>query len=339
MLIPLEGLVVTVTTSSQGGSLRLGECLPFQVTPVPPCGGRRAHTVVVMDNRAQVREFLVSRRERISPAQAGLPAYGGGNRRVKGLRREEVALLAGVSIDYYVRMERGNLAGASDAVLDGIAGALQLDEAERAHLFDLARAAQPTPPRKRRAKTSGVTDGIQQILDAITDAPAWIRNARHDILAVNRMARALYAPLLVDPRRPANTARFIYLDPAARGFFTDWERAADDIAAMLRSEAGHNPHDKQLIELIGELSTRSEDFRSRWAAHNVRFHRTGHKRLHHPVVGPLDLDFEAMEFPAHPGLTLVVYSAAAATSAADNLKLLASWAATAEQTGDLPTYA
>jgi transcriptional regulator with XRE-family HTH domain len=292
-----------------------------------------------MDNRAQVREFLVSRRERISPAQAGLPAYGGGNRRVKGLRREEVALLAGVSIDYYVRMERGNLAGASDAVLDGIAGALQLDEAERAHLFDLARAAQPTPPRKQRTKTPGVTGGIQQVVDAIADAPAWIRNARHDILAANRMARALYAPLLADPRRPANTARFIYLDPAAHDFFTDWERAADDIAAMLRSEAGHNPHDKQLIELIGELSTRSEEFRTRWAAHNVRFHRTGHKRLHHPVVGTLDLDFEAMEFPAHPGLTLVVYTAAAATSAADNLKLLASWAATAEKTGDLPTYA
>jgi transcriptional regulator with XRE-family HTH domain len=136
-----------------------------------------------MDNRAQVREFLISRRERISPAQAGLPAYGGANRRVKGLRREEVALLAGMSIDYYVRMERGNLAGASDAVLDGIATALQLDEPERAHLFDLARAAQPALPRHRRAKTSGVTDVIQQILDAITEAPAWVRNARHDMLA------------------------------------------------------------------------------------------------------------------------------------------------------------
>jgi transcriptional regulator with XRE-family HTH domain len=291
-----------------------------------------------MDNRAQIREFLISRRERISPAQAGLPAYGG-NRRVKGLRREEVSLLAGVSIDYYVRMERGNLAGASDAVLDGIANALQFDEAERTHLFDLARAAQPSPPRQRRTKTSGVTGGIQQILDAITDAPAWVRNARHDMLAANRMARALYAPLFADPRRPVNNARFIYLNPAARDFFTDWERSADDIAAMLRSEAGRNPRDKQLIELIGELSTRSEDFRARWAAHNVRFHRTGHKRLHHPVVGPLDLDFEAMEFPAHPGLTLLVYTAAAGSPAADNLKLLASWAATADQTGDLPTYA
>jgi len=291
-----------------------------------------------MDNQAQVREFLLSRRERVSPAQAGLPAYGG-HRRVKGLRREEVALLAGVSIDYYVRMERGNLAGASDAVLDGIARALQLDEAERAHLSDLARAAQPAPPRQRRTKTSGITVGVQQVLDAITDAPAWVRNARHDMLAANRMARALYAPLLADPRRPANNARFVYLDPAARDFFADWERSADDIAAMLRSEAGRNPRDKQLIELIGELSTRSEDFRTRWAAHNVRFHQTGHKRFRHPVVGTLDLDFEAMELPAHPGLTLLVYTAAAATPAADNLKLLASWAATAEQTGDLPTHA
>lgn len=289
-----------------------------------------------MDNRAQVREFLISRRERITPAQAGLPVYGGGNRRVKGLRREEVALLAGVSIDYYVRMERGNLAGASDAVLDGIASALQLDEAERAHLYDLARAAQPAPPRHRRTKTSGVTDVIQQILDAVTDAPAWVRNARHDMLAANRLARALYAPVLVDPRRPANNARFVYLNPAAREFFADWERAADDIAAMLRSEAGSNPHDKQLVELIGELSTRSEQFRARWAAHNVRFHRTGHKRINHPVVGSLDLDFEAMEFPAHPGLTLLTYTAAAGTPTADSLKMLASWAVTAEQAGDLP---
>lgn len=292
-----------------------------------------------MDNRAQVREFLISRRERISPAQAGLPAYGGSNRRVKGLRREEVALLAGVSIDYYVRMERGNLTGASEAVLDGIASALQLDDAERAHLFDLARAAQPAPPRQRRRKTSGVTDGIQQILDATTEAPAWVRNARHDMLAANLLARALYAPVLADPRRPANNARFVYLDPAAREFFADWERAADDIAAMLRSEAGRNPHDKQLVELIGELSTRSEEFRSRWAAHNVRFHRTGRKCIHHPVVGTLDLNFEAMEFPAHPGLTLLAYTAAAGTPTADSLKMLASWAATAEQAGDLPAYA
>jgi len=291
-----------------------------------------------MDNREQVREFLASRRARITPVQAGLPAYGG-NRRVKGLRREEVALLAGVSIDYYIRMERGTLTGASDAVLEGVASALQLDEAERAHLFDLARAAQPARPRQRPGRKPGVTDGIQQILDAITDAPAWVRNARHDMLAANRLARALYAPVLADARRPANNARFVYLDPAAREFYADWDRAADDIAAMLRSEAGSNPHDKQLIELIGELSTSSEVFRARWAAHNVRFHRTGHKRIRHPVVGVLELDFEAMEFPAHPGLTLLVYTAATGTPTADSLKLLASWAVTAEKTGELPAHA
>ena len=289
------------------------------------------------DVKAEVREFLTSRRAKLSPAAAGLPQAG--QRRVPGLRRGEVAALAGISIEYYAKLERGAIAGASASVLEALARALQLDDTERAHLFDLARAAQSVPPRQRRTKTSGVTDGIQQVLDAITDAPAWVRNARHDMLAANRMARALYAQLLADPRRPANNARFVYLDPAARDFFADWERSADDIAAMLRSEAGRNPRDKQLIELIGELSTRSEDFRTRWAAHNVRFHQTGHKRFRHPVVGTLDLNFEAIEFPAHPGLTMVVYTAAAATPAADNLKLLASWAATAEQTGDLPTYA
>ena len=289
------------------------------------------------DHRGQVRDFLISRRERLTPDEAGLPAYGG-NRRVKGLRREEVALLAGVSVDYYVRMERGNLGGASESVLDSLARALQLDEAEREHLFDLARAAAPSPTR-RRAKQAGVTASIQQILDAVTAAPAWVRNARHDILAMNDMARALYAPVLADPRRPGNTARFIYLDPASRDFFVDWDRAADDIAAMLRSEAGRNPHDKQLVELIGELSTRSEIFRTRWAAHNVKFHRTGFKRLRHPVVGELEMDFEAMELPAHPGLTMLVYTAAVNTPTAEKFALLASWAATAEHSGDLPAVA
>lgn len=280
-----------------------------------------------MDNRAQVSDFLRSRRERITPDQAGLPAYGG-NRRVKGLRREEVALLAGVSIDYYVRMERANLSGVSESVLDGVATALQLDEAERGHLFDLARTAQPAPVRRRTGRPAGITAGIQQVLDAIPTAPAWVRNARHDMLAANAMARALYVPVLADPRRPANNARFIYLDPAAHEFYVDWERAADDIAAMLRSEAGRNPYDKKLTDLIGELSTRSSDFRTRWAAHNVRFHRTGKKRLHHPAVGALDLDFEAMEFPSHQGLTLLVYTAPAGTPTADALELLGAWSVT-----------
>ncbi|WP_120522643.1 helix-turn-helix transcriptional regulator [Arthrobacter celericrescens] len=282
-----------------------------------------------MDHRSEIREFLSSRRARITPEKAGLPAYGG-NRRVQGLRREEVALLAGVSIDYYVRMERGNLGGVSESVLNAVARALQLDEAEQTHLFDLAKRATPAPSRQRHAAPKQVSASMQQLLDAITEAPAWIRNARYDHLASNSMARALYAPMMNGPEQPANSARFLYLDPAAKEFFVDWDRAADDVAAMLRSEAGRNPYDKALSELIGELSTRSEVFRQRWAKHNVRFHRTGFKRFHHPVVGDLEMNFEAMEFPSEPGLTLLVYTAAAGTPTADALKLLGSWAKTQE---------
>jgi transcriptional regulator with XRE-family HTH domain len=286
-----------------------------------------------IDHRNEVREFLSSRRARLTPAQAGLPAYGG-NRRVAGLRREEVALLAGVSIDYYVRMERGNLSGASDSVLDAVARALQLNEAEREHLFALARAAGPRPRRPRAAATT-VRPAVQQVLDAISDAPAWVRNGRHDILAMNRLGRALYAPVLADPRRPANTTRFVYLDPAAREFFVDWERIANDAAAMLHLEAGRTPHDPELIQLVGELCTQSELFRQRWASHDVQFHRSGHKRLRHPIVGRLDLDFESMELPSEPGLVLNVYTAPVGSPAADALQLLASWAAS-QQPSDEP---
>ncbi|WP_211255730.1 helix-turn-helix domain-containing protein [Actinocatenispora sera] len=283
--------------------------------------------------RAQVRDFLISRRERITPQQAGLPAYGG-RRRVKGLRREEVALLAGVSVDYYVRMERGNLTGASDSVLDGVANALQLDEAEREHLFALARAAGPATNRRRRPAATTVRPVIRQVLDAITDAPAWVRNSRHDILAMNPMARALYSPVLASPvagakgNRPANTTRFAFLDPAAREYFVDHDRIAEDAAAALRLEAGHNPHDRALITLIGELSTQSELFRRHWASQNVKFHRSGRKRLRHPVVGRLDLNFESMPLASEPELRLNIYTADPNTPTADNLKLLATWAAT-----------
>ena len=283
-----------------------------------------------MSVRDDEKEFLSSRRARITPEQAGLPAYGG-NRRVPGLRREEVAILAGVSVDYYVRMERGNLSGVSDSVLGAIATALQLDEAEREHLFDLAhRFTEPVPARKKSA-SQGIRPVVQQVLDAITDNPAWVRNARHDLLAMNRLARALYAPVLADPRRPANTARFVFLDPLAQEFFHDWNRAADDIAAMLRSEAGRNPHDRALTDLIGELTTRSPEFTKRWAAHDVRFHRTGHKRIHHPVVGDLDLNFEAMNLSSDPNLTMLIYTAEPGSATADALKLLASWEATQDQ--------
>jgi hypothetical protein len=214
-------------------------------------------------------------------------------------------------------------------VLDALANALQLDEAEREHLFALARTA-GTSPRRRRTTPTNVRRAVQQVLDAITDAPSWVRNGRHDIVAMNRLGRALYAPVLADPHRPANTTRFIYLDPAAPEFFVDWERVAGDAAAMLRLEVGRNPHDPALITLIGELSTHSEIFRQRWASHDVQFHRSGRKRLRHPVVGPLDLNFESMELPSEPGLFLNVYTAAPDSPTADALAMLASWAATQE---------
>jgi transcriptional regulator with XRE-family HTH domain len=242
---------------------------------------------VVVDNRNQIRQFLTSRRAKITPERAGLATYGS-HRRVAGLRREEVALLAGVSVDYYTRLERGNLGGVSEAVLDALARALQLDEAERGHLFDLARAATTSAPTRRRPAPQRVRPGIQRILDAM-DVPADVRNGRGDILATNRLGSALYSELYLDPVRPANVARFVFLSPRAQEFFPDWESTANDLVASLRTAAGRNPHDRGLQDLVGELSTRSQEFRSRWAAHNVRRHQTGRKRLHHPVVGDLEL--------------------------------------------------
>jgi len=289
-----------------------------------------------MDTGHEIRDFLTSRRSRITPEQAGLPAYGG-NRRVAGLRREEVALLAGVSIDYYTRLERGRAHGASESVLEGIARALQLDEAERAHLFDLARAAAPAAPRSpRRPAPQQVRPSVRRILDSMTTTPAYVRNARLDILAANRLGAALFAPVLTGPAQPANNARFLFLDPAAREFYPDWERQAQDVVAMLRTESGQNPYDKALSNLIGELSTRSDHFRTWWAAHNVRFHRTGVKRLHHPVVGDLTLTFEALDLAADTGLRISAYSAEPGTPSDDALKLLATWAATLDQAGQSP---
>ena len=281
-----------------------------------------------MDHRAEIRDFLRTRRAKISPEQANLSAYGG-HRRVPGLRREEVAMIAGVSVDYYARLERGNLSGVSDEVLGSIARALQLDEAETAHLFDLARAARATTsPRRRAAAAQHVRPSVQRLLDSWNGVPAWVRNERMDILGTNELGRALYSEVFADPVRPANNARFVFLDQRSHDFYPDWEQGANDIVAILRSYAGRNPGDRSLMELIGELSTRSEPFRTKWANHNVRFHRTGVKRLHHPVVGDLELAYEAMELPADPGLTMFAYTAEPASPSEERLKLLASWAAT-----------
>jgi transcriptional regulator with XRE-family HTH domain len=278
-----------------------------------------------------VRKFLTSRRARITPEEAGLPLYGG-NRRVTGLRREEVAMLAGMSVDYYVRLERGNLSGASDSVIEALARALKLDDAETAHLFDLARAATSSPRMRRKRSPQTVRPSVQRVIDAITTAPAWVRNDRGDVLAANELGQALYLDLMAEQTTPPNSARFTFLNPKAQEFFADWERSADDIVAVLRSTAGKNPYDKDLTDLIGELSTRSEEFRTRWARHDVKYHRTGRKRLHHPIVGDLDLSFEALELPGDPGLRINVYTADPGTPSEDALKVLASWAATQRET-------
>lgn len=277
--------------------------------------------------RTEIREFLVSRRSRITPEMAGLPASGN-HRRVKGLRREEVALLAGVSVDYYVRMERGALLGTSEGVLDALASALQLDNAERAHLFHLARRSGTPTSRRRHVPKATVRPALRQVLDAITDAPAWIRNGRHDVLAMNQLGRALYSPVLADPRRPSNTARFLYSNPdVARTFFVDYDHVTRNAAAMLRMEAGRDPHNEQLLALIDELSASSELFRTQWGSGDVRLHGYGSKRVNHPVVGRLDLDFESMDLSTDYGLQLNVYTAPAQGPTAGNLSLLASWAA------------
>jgi transcriptional regulator with XRE-family HTH domain len=289
-----------------------------------------------MDNRDEVKAFLSSRRAKITPEQAGLVSYSR-NRRVPGLRRSEVADMAGVSVEYYSQLERGNLAGVSENVLDALARALHLDEAERAHLLDLARTAGPARRARRQPAAHHVRPSVARILDGMTEVPAFVQNGRLDVLATNPLAQALFAPVLADPTRPANFARFTFLDPHAQMFWGDWDRVAGDTVAMLRTEAGRDPYDKDLTDLVGELSTRSDAFRVRWAAHDVRLHRTGHKHIRHPVVGELHLSYELMDLPADPGLAVVAFSAEAETPSDDALRLLASWAATQHPVDAQPT--
>jgi transcriptional regulator with XRE-family HTH domain len=289
-----------------------------------------------MDRRSEIRDFLTTRRARITPERAGLtPSPLAGARRVPGLRREEVARLAGVSVPYYTRLERGDARGATDAVLDAIAGALQLDDAERAHLFDLVRAAnastaQARTPRHPARRT--LRPELWNMLEAMTGVPAYIRNARLDLLAGNTLGRALFAPVFDSPARPANSARFTFLDPAAPEFYPDWDAVADQNVATLRAEVGRNPHDKALSDLIGELSTRGDTFDRRWARHEVRRHRAGTKRITHPLVGDMAVNYETMQLTADDGLNLIVCGVAPGSRDADALDLLASWHTTATAT-------
>ena len=297
-----------------------------------------------MDHRRDVRDFLTSRRARLTPEQAGLARHGD-RRRVKGLRREEVALLAGVSVDYYARLERGSLAGVSESVLEALARALQLDDAERQHLHDLAHNTEPTPSRPRgRPKPAAMPrPAVLAILAGMTGVPAYVRNAQLDILAANDLCRSLWGGELDQKNLPLNLARYVFLEPHSRGFFLDWDTVADDLAGALRVEAGRDPRNRSLSDLIGELSTRSEEFAIRWARQNVRLHRTARKRLHNRVVGDIELTGDALELVGD-GLILIAYTAEPGSQAADQLSLLATWQATQNQnairaTENLPSAA
>jgi transcriptional regulator with XRE-family HTH domain len=292
-----------------------------------------------MGSRDDIREFLTTRRARLTPAQAGLPQFGG-RRRVPGLRREEVALLAGMSTEYYVRLERGNASGVSESIMDGISRALHLDAAEQSHLRDLVRTANEGASTRRQRKSTRqqqVRPGMQQTIDAMTTVPVIVQNGRLDIVAANNLGAALFAPLLETPDRSGNFARFLFLHPLAVDYYRDWSDAAEQIVALLRSEAGRAPYDRALTDLIGELCTRSVAFRELWAAHDVRIHDTGIKRVHHPIVGDLDLTYEALDVTSTRGLQLIAFTPRPGSPSDDGLQLLANWAATSgEAIASLP---
>jgi transcriptional regulator with XRE-family HTH domain len=283
------------------------------------------------DNRADIRDFLASRRAKIQPEQVGLPA--GGRRRVPGLRREEVAVLAGVSPEWYTRLEKGNISGVSEDVLKAVGRALHLNDEERLYLSELARAAQPNQRSSSRRKEVEVARPMQWLLDSMSMSAAFIRNGRLDVMATNALARALHAPMfssdttLVHGR--ANFARFHFLDPAAREFFIDWDAGAAATAALLRVEAGREPNDRKLRELVGELSTLSQDFRTLWGSHDIRFRHEGTKRLRHPVIGDMELTYQSLSLPTLSTAVheLNAYTAEPGTPHEEHLKLLSSWAA------------
>jgi transcriptional regulator with XRE-family HTH domain len=291
-----------------------------------------------MDVRNEIREFLLTRRARLTPEQAGLPDFGG-RRRVAGLRREEVALIAGISAEYYVRLERGNATGVSEAVLDGISRALQLDDTEHAHLCGLVRAANAGSAarmRRRPARTQHVPSGVRQVIDAMNDVAVIVQNGRLDVVAANRLGAALYSEMFDETQRTPNFARFVFLDPRASAFYLDWDGAAHQTVALLRSEAGRAPHDRALSNLVGELSTGSDTFRTLWASHNVREHRSGTKGIHHPLVGDLEVSFEGMQIASAPGLLMLAYTASPGSPSHEKLQLLANWTATGQQTSASP---
>lgn len=285
-----------------------------------------------MDSQAEISSFLTSRRARLSPEQAGVPLYSG-SRRVPGLRREEVAHLAGVSADYYARLERGKVSGASREVLEAIARALQLDEDEREHLFDLVRITRRRPARRKGAERTTVRPGIQAVLDAI-EVPALVQNARLDRLAFNRIGRALHSLPSDGSGDRYNYAEWLFLDPRAPRFHRDYADAAHNVVALLHAATARDPYDRELVEVIGTLSTRSEEFRTMWASHDVFRYRAGAKQLTHTDVGDLEFGYESFELSSDPGLVMLVYTVEPGSPTAEAMRILASWKAAAEPAVD-----
>ena len=267
----------------------------------------------------------MSRRARVKPSDVGMGGYDP-RRRVTGLRREEVASLAAVSIDYYVRLERGNLKGVSEGILEAVGRALRLTPDERRHLFNLARLANSPHNGHRTQHSQNVRPPVQMLLNSFA-GPAWVRNDRMDLLTANQLGTALYAPIFEGAIAAPNKARFVFLDPTAREFYPDWFEVAQSNVAVLRAAAGRNPYDKQLSDLIGELSTRSDEFRSLWADHDVLTYQTGAAKISHPVVGDVDLFWEALDLVADNGLTIIAYGAEPGSVSAERLQLLAAWTA------------
>ncbi len=266
----------------------------------------------------------MTRRAKVTPEQAGLPP-GGGKRRVDGLRREEVAVLAGVSTEYYAQIERGDIARASEEILHAIATALQLDEVERQHLLDLSRAA---GPRSRRPAPAGkIHANVRQLMDAMPGLPASIHNGRLDLLATNSLGRALYSEIYNRHRGTGlpNLARYVFLDEHSHETFPEWNAVAEDTVATLQAESARTPRAKAFVELIGQLSTASLEFRTMWATRNVSVHRRGKKRIQHPVVGEIVLNYESLELPGAAGLQMVTFLPEPGSPAEDALRLLGSW--------------
>lgn len=291
-------------------------------TAKPSISGVEDGMDLTMDRARELAEFLRSRRNRLRPEQVGLGPRTG-DRRVGGLRREEVAHLAGISVAYYTKLERGRVNGVSGSVMRGLVRALRLDDAERVYLAALLSVAGPQAWPESTTPKAAVAARLQRVLDAMPAIPAYIRNDRFEIVAANRFGEALYQPQFANPERPVNTARFLFGDHAARTFFPDWDEIADQAVSYLRASIALAPDDNDLNELIAELAAESSDFHNKWADHNVRFHQDGTKRFNHPLVGELTLDFQAFDVAGQPGLRLNTYTAVPGSRSAERLSALA----------------